>query len=809
MADLRRKRDKMKALGFRLISKAESDVRNEDDGETRSPNKAISNEDSPLWCDNDFADDNFGLSVNVEETAEEEEPDELMFGKEILKMKHLLELEDTDETNFDPLTSHLEDKTEKFLFNYLKLVNTDRVTYSHMDKVLKLLKETLLPTITTSHETIIKRFAKKHLDYDYYITCDCGELLFVRKSERSREFTCPGCRKQKIQFDQFVKEHDQTCVFSMRDQIKTISTRTNRIRDLPDSPDDPLTLNLLFTLDGCPLSKSSKQDLYPMILYIDNFQSQFQMEKFPIHKTLTLFTRDSAKNNYRQVIAPLLDELREIGEEGFETNWSKRTAIKIKLIIADSKVRAMLMNFLPHNGRFPCHRCEIELQPNSLFPLPVSNQLKLRRTSDIPVYIEALRKQQAAARNKTQRNLLTNYRGVKGPSLLAELNLDLVNVVILDIMHLVFLGVCRLMVTQFCEDAFKSVPVGPPPRSGQAQKFKRVTNPYYLNKECKEVLDNRLSEIKTPSSISRPFRSLVDLANFKAKEFENFLFFSSYFALLDVLEEPYFGHLMLLNSAIHKLYSKMATPEDVEKAKFELDLFLACFEKLNFSDAFFKYNCHSLLHLYEDRKYFNEPLSRYNAYGYESELQFDKACCKSKNKTVEEIARKISLRSLFQVYAEDAEEVIFEKDQIYLNKNTVPVRTIIKLLNITTSAGLKFYQKAQIRNKAIRVRASKKVADSYVKIDHQFFQVTLIFQHDGVNMVLCEKIPISRPVSCKFETYTFTLDHIKIIDMNRLAEKESFVFRLDQIVSHCLYVRIDDVLKEVFKEERFIVDLEV
>ena len=803
--DLRRKRKKMKYLGFRLISQDESIERNENDRETSGLNEATSNDDNRPWNEDDFADDNFGLSVNLEEeTAEaENESDELMFEKEILKMKHLLELEETDETNFDPMTSHLEDKTEKFLFNYLKLIITDRVTYSHMDKVLKLLKETLLPTISTSHETIIKRFAKEHLDYDYYITCNCGELLFLKKSERSIAIRCTGCRV-RIKFDEFVKEHDQTCVFSMQDQIKTISTRTNRIQNLPDSRDDELTLNLLLTLDGCPLSKSSKQELYPMILYIDNFHSQFQMEKFPVHKTLTLFTRNSEKNNYRQVIVPLLDELREIGEKGFETNWSKKTAIKIKLIIADSKVRAMLMNFLMHNGRFPCHRCEIELVPNSVFPLPVSGKLKLRRTGDIPAYIDELKKRQANARTKTERNALTNYRGVKGPSLLAELKLDLVNVVILDVMHLVFLGVCRLMVTQFYEDAFKNVPVGPPPRSGQAQKFKRVSNPYYLNSECKEVLNNRLSEIKTPSSISRPFRSLVDLANFKAKEFENFLFFSSYFALLEVLDEPYFGHLMLLNSAIHKLYSKTASPENVEKAKFEIDLFLACFEKLNFADAFFKYNCHCLPHLCEDRKYFNEPLSRYNAYGYESELQFDKACCKSKNKTVEEIARKIALRSLFQVYSEDAEEVIFEKDQIYLNKNAVPVRTIIRLLNITTSADLKFYQKAQIRSKTIRVRASKKVTDSYVKIENQFFQVTLIFKHDGVNMVLCEKIPISRPVSCKFETYTFTLDHIKIIDMSRWAEKESFVFRLDQIVSHCLYIRIDGIF-----EERYIVDLEV
>ena len=225
---------------------------------------------------------------------------------------------------------------------------------------------------------------------------------------------------------------------------------------------------------------------------------------------------------------------------------------------------------------------------------------------------------------------------------------------------------------------------------------------------------------------------------------------------------------------------------------------------MNFSDAFYKYNCHCLPHLYEDRKYFNEPLSRYNAYGYESELQFDKVCCKSKNKTVEEIAKKIALRSLFQVYSDDADEVILDKDLIYIHKNSPSIRTIVKLLHLPTSNDLKFYKKAQTRNKTIRIRASKKAADSYVKIENQFFQVTLIFKHNDVNMVLCEKIPISRPVSCEFETYSFTVDQKKIIDMSRWQEKESFVFRLDQIVSHCLFVRIEGVFKDPF-----IVDLEV
>ena len=68
-------------------------------------------------------------------------------------------------------------------------------------------------------------------------------------------------------------------------------------------------------------------------------------------------------------------------------------------------------------------------------------------------------------------------------------------------------------------------------------KFKKVKDEYYLDPECKEIIDNRLSELKPPSSISRPFRSLDQRADFKSKEFENFLFFGSYYASYEVLDD--------------------------------------------------------------------------------------------------------------------------------------------------------------------------------------------------------------------------------------------------------------------------------
>ena len=91
------------------------------------------------------------------------------------------------------------------------------------------------------------------------------------------------------------------------------------------------------------------------------------------------------------------------------------------------------------------------------------------------------------------------------------------------------------------------------------------------------------------------------------------------------------------------------------------------------------------------------------------------------------------------------------------------------------------------------MRGSKKVEDSFVKIENQYFQVTLIFKYKDDGMVLCEKIPVSRTVHCQFKGYIFKLDQLKIIDVQGWKEKTNFVFKLKQIQSHCLHVNIDEV----------------
>ena len=68
---------------------------------------------------------------------------------------------------------------------------------------------------------------------------------------------------------------------------------------------------------------------------------------------------------------------------------------------------------------------------------------------------------------------------------------------------------------------------------------------------------------------------------------------SSYYALYDVFDDDrYFNHFMLLNKAIHSLYSSTASEDDIDIAKYEIDLFLSVLNVLDYSDAFFQYNTH-------------------------------------------------------------------------------------------------------------------------------------------------------------------------------------------------------------------------
>lgn len=92
-----------------------------------------------------------------------------------------------------------------------------------MDKVLKLLKEELGLPVNVSHQTILSKYAKDHLKYDYYLICTCKkELLFAKKENVRNRIKYPNCKKE-FTFKEYAEENDYTCSFSIKGQVEKIA----------------------------------------------------------------------------------------------------------------------------------------------------------------------------------------------------------------------------------------------------------------------------------------------------------------------------------------------------------------------------------------------------------------------------------------------------------------------------------------------------------------------------------------------------------------------------------------------------------
>lgn len=330
--------------------------------------------------------------------------------KEFFRIKELLNF-DSEFIDEIKEKENQDERLDRFLSSFLELtVKSPSVTYAFMDEVLKLLRKELLPNIPISHKTLINRFARDSLQYEYYITCNkklkddeqCENLILIKKNDISKTINCNKCQN-KIEFKNHIQENNHTCSFSLKDQLNKITESTTNDKLLKPITDrtEEYEVELILTADSAPLSQSSTQNVLPLIIYIDNLKTPYLINKFPIHKTVTVLANKS-KFNYYQLLQPLIDELNDLSN-GFKTNWSDKTKLKVKLIIADAPMRAIIINFLQFNGTYPCHRCLIVYKKDKRFPVVTSDKLIIRKKEDVSDCVNKLESLKAQAKTKTEK----------------------------------------------------------------------------------------------------------------------------------------------------------------------------------------------------------------------------------------------------------------------------------------------------------------------------------------------------------------------------------------------------------------------
>lgn len=355
-------------------------------------------------------------------------------------------------------------------------------------------------------------------------------------------------------------------------------------------------IQLNVNIDGLPLTKSSRSQLYPIL-----------GQMYPIISELFVigvyhgFNKPQCCNIF---LEDFIDEYKILHEEGFEFNDNLKFTVTIRAIICDTPARSFVTCTKGFNGYFGCSKCMVEGQ-----------YIHHRMTfSDLH------------AKLRTDENFATreNEEHHNGTSDFEQLSVGMVSQFPLDYMHLVCLGVVKKMLQIFV--------------SGRVKPVKLTGN---MINEISDNLDRIAKWI--PSEFVRKTRTLYDIDRWKDTKFRIFLLYVGPIVLQNYLPDEYMLHFNVLHCAIRNLCHETDCITNNEYAQDLLNYFVNTSVHL-YGEHFMVYNVHNLIHLPNDVAKFGH-LDSFSSFLFESFLFYIKKLVKKGEKPLQQVFRRIVERA--------------------------------------------------------------------------------------------------------------------------------------------------------------------
>lgn len=240
----------------------------------------------------------------------------------------------------------------------------------------------------------------------------------------------------------------------------------------------------------------------------------------------------------------------------------------------DAPATASVMFVAPYNGYFGCRKCctKSEYYGKVVFP---EMRAPLRTNDDF-----------------RQRTCSSHHTGT---SILERLNMDMVQDIPLDPMHLLYLGVVKKMLKQWMER-----------KKGSDAKLSLAEI---------EMLNKKIATINPfyPREFQRKPRKIEHFKIWKATEFRDFLLYTGPLLLKDVLAPSAYKHFMALSTAARILSSNQYSEHN--DAANDLLVYVVKHFKTLYGINNVTYIVHSLLHLANDCLKFGklEEFSAFNS----------------------------------------------------------------------------------------------------------------------------------------------------------------------------------------------------
>lgn len=357
-------------------------------------------------------------------------------------------------------------------------------------------------------------------------------------------------------------------------------------------------INLSFSVDGTPVSKSGANDLWIIsgALHSEGYLRQVFI--------VGIFNGPSKPTSFNIFLKEFVDEMKELLINGFQKDDVAYT-VHIKCIVADAPAVAYIKGIKSHGGYSACPKCETRGNNRSrkiVYP-----------EVDAPMRTDSKFRQRISNSDKDDHHMNTEH------TILENLPIDMIEDFVIDKMHAVDEGVCKKILIAF---------------TGKA-------NPQKLSRKKLIDIDDRIKKCTeyVPMEFQRKLRTLNYVSKMKATEFRNFVLYSGPAIFHHILPTKTYSHFLrfsiairiLCSPSLHQIYNKIA--------KQLLISFVKSYPEI-YGEETVSFNVHVLIHLADDANK-HGPLDSYSCYPFEAYIKKIKRYLHAQSKPLQQIYNRL------------------------------------------------------------------------------------------------------------------------------------------------------------------------
>ncbi|KYN07642.1 hypothetical protein ALC62_01388, partial [Cyphomyrmex costatus] len=375
-------------------------------------------------------------------------------------------------------------------------------------------------------------------------------------------------------------ETGELCYLGLTSALKNLlSQRSSQEYVKPDE-----ALKICFNIDGIPLFKSNKLQLWPILELIKNFPS--------VPFVVSVFCGTSKPKPLNIFLENFINKLNVLLRNGFNLDGNI-FKIEVHSFVCDAPARAFLKCTKLHLGHSSCDKCT---EPGKYYKNKVvfMNETAQKRT------------------DKSFRKQLDDT---------FKFAIDLIQSFPTDYKHNICLGVMKLLLRLWIAGSLR---------------FKLTNNQV-------QIVSQRLINLQQfiPLEFSRKPRSLNKFSYWKATEFRTFLIYVGVLVLKNILPKAFYKNFLLLHVAISILIlNKHINNFGIPFAQKCLLIFINHCKNELYGPEFAVYNIHLLTHICDDVEIYG-PLDEFSSFPFKSYLGHLKKLIRSPTNLLQQIHRRL------------------------------------------------------------------------------------------------------------------------------------------------------------------------